>query len=186
MKRPQINYFEIDAGIRDLVHLLNEIPFIATESSCEGHCRNSTFVVVPSKQSTRRTAHGEKVFADKGCAFVDGGHIMFRCDKRYNSAEAFLSDLEELAKKYDFFGIRVCPSMQARYYLVRTDDVLAPPGKMAKPEANDISFDIYKTKVKQFWQVKIADGQNRLNEFKKAWRDVEEITKKYIPSQKSV
>ena len=169
--------------MRDLVRLLNEIPFIATESSCEGHLRNSTFVFVPSKSPTRRTAHGEKVFADKGYAFVDGGHIMFRCDKRYNHAKAFLSDLEGLAEKYDFFSIRVCPSKQARYYLLRTD-IPVKPETIANFVVADIPFDAYKTKTKQFHQVKIAEGQNRRDEFEKCWRDVREITKKYIPNQK--
>lgn len=181
MKKSQINYKEIDSGIRDLVGLLNEIPFVATESSCEGHLRPSVFVF--SKQPTsQRTAHGEKVFADSGYGFIDGGHIMLRCDRKNRHAKTFLNDLEELAKKYDFFSIYARQSRQARYYFLRTDTPATP--EITANLVADIPFDVRKTKAKQICQVKLAEGQKRLKEFEKAWNDVREIAKKYIPSRK--
>lgn len=182
MKKPPINYSQIDAGVRDLVRLLNEIPFVATESSCEGHLRYFGFVF--SKQPTSmRTAHGEKIFADYGYVFVTGGHVLFRCDKRYIQARVFLSDLEELAKKYDFLNIEACSYKRTKCYSVSTYTPVKPE-IIADLVDEDIPFDVRKTKAKQFWQVKLAEGQKRLEEFKKVRNDLEEIAGKYARSQK--
>jgi len=66
MNKPDINYAKIDPGIRGLVRILNQIPFVATLDSCEGHLKAK---IVDTRY--------DEIKPDKGHKFLYGGFSRF-------------------------------------------------------------------------------------------------------------
>src|SRR3989344_1478188 len=166
MEKPKINYQEIDAGIRDLVRLLNEVPFLATESSCEGHLK---YNIGPA-------------YAYPGHAFIDSGHIMFWLDNSYTSTELFLHDLTHLVKQYDFLDLR-------EHHCYKGKDCSIDGIKHLDLGHLDLTHvdtikdsDTLETMIKKRRQVPEHVGEKRIAEYAQVWHELAEIARRYAPN----
>ncbi|MDD4353643.1 MAG: hypothetical protein PHN56_04245 [Candidatus Nanoarchaeia archaeon] len=85
---------QIDNEIRELVAVLNCIPYVSTIESCSGHLEDKLNVYYKEKNI--------EVKSDKGMKFIKYGAMLFNTDSKYESCTKFLNEVEDLKKKYDF------------------------------------------------------------------------------------
>jgi hypothetical protein len=168
MKRIQIDYCNIDPGIKDLVSILNEIPFIQTQGSGEGHLSNDSDWpgVLPG------------VLPDKGYKFLHDGELIFRVDRRYRLAREFLREVERLPTYYSFvvFTEHHCGNSKC---IIEGSKVLRFDNTdLTHPELIDEKDD-YGQRIKKRFQVPTVVGEKRLAEYKQVWSDFHVIDKKY-------
>lgn len=167
MEKPQIDYEKVDAGVRDLVRKLNELPFVATISSCEGHLKEragwpNIRIVEP----------------DKSYIFIRAGTLVFKIDKQHKEAQKFLEDIANLREKYPFIKLeRLGRSNEIAYYLGYSD---LPSSFQIKdePSIDDITFVDFV--LKKEFQVDEIAGRKRIEDYKKVWADLQAIVDKYL------
>lgn len=164
MNKPNIDYREIDKGIRELVFTLNKIPYIATQSSCEGHLKDYSM---------------ESFFPDKGHKFLYGGDIIFKIDKKNPKSAEFLRDVQKLKDKHSFFdlkehhcGDKNCGMEGSQIISLTNEDLIS---SQIIDDKNNLE-----TIVKKMHQVKTSAGKQRLSHYQEIWDDFLEIAEKYL------
>ena len=92
MSSQKIYYDRIDSGIKDLVHTLEQIPYISPieDIMCEGHLGKTAC-------STYRPENGH--------IFIFSANVGFFVDESYSDALPFLEEVRSLRKKYHFLDI---------------------------------------------------------------------------------
>lgn len=163
-KKEKINYAEIDSDIRSLVRSLNEIPFVATLASCQGHLKDKGLC---------------DVVADEGHKFLYAGDIIFSVDESHTLSKGFLDEIGGLKANYDFVDLEWhycnqedCP-MEGTYFLNLgfSDLTLA---EQVSPTDN------IETQIKKKTQVETDIGLKRINAYRRVWNDIQRIAEKYI------
>ena len=159
------DYEEIDAGIRELVAALNEIPFVSTQASCEGHL-------------TDRPGYGG-ICPDKGHKFMYSGDMIFKVDLKQPDSKNFLSEVKQLERKYNFVELRqhycgdeTCCIRGSHVLNLDCCDLTHP-----RTIKDDDSLEVM---IKKRHQVEDSAGLQRMKDFQSAWKDFLEIAKKYI------
>jgi hypothetical protein len=155
----EVDYSKIDEGVRDLVHILNDIPFVETVASCEGHLRFDCGF--------------PGIYPDKGCGFLYDGSMLFNMDESHPESKNFIKDVKNLENKYcfvDFAG----PDGDVDCYSLFVD-----PSDLTQEKMINDNDSFRKTICKQY-QVPIAVGEKRVKEYKQVWSDFLEIAKKYV------
>jgi len=153
------NESEIDAGIRDLVNLINKIPFVKTNSSCEGHVEN------PYAREAPITPDMDEVLIRSGglSFYVDGQLDVSELPKitidhfNHPLAEEFLSRLEKLTKKYPFTELRLLNAYNS---------------KEPKPD--------YYFRIWNDGRAPYAVGMERKKQMGEVWTDVEKLCRDFI------
>ncbi|MBI1969726.1 hypothetical protein HYS48_03440 [Candidatus Woesearchaeota archaeon] len=162
MDKQSINYGEIDEGIRDLVQKLNDIPFVATQSSCEGHIRPSM----------------ADIFPDEGHALLDGGHIIFRVDRRYKGGRHFLEEMARLPETYPFVALHVHHCKEFPCEIEGSHSISLGCEDLTDSEA--FQGDTLEAHIKRRFQVPTQQGYQRLQEFRGVWANVLTIAERYV------
>ena len=163
MKRERINYAEIDIGVQDLVRGMNRIPFVATQSSCEGHLLySSRYGLVP----------------DEGCAFLTSGHVIFRLDRRYGAYRRFLEEVGSLTRKYSFVDLSEHNCGKQGCQTEGSITLNLYHHDLTQPEPI-VSTDNFETMFKKRWQVTIGAGSKRVEQFREVWSDLLGVVQRY-------
>ena len=91
-----IDYSDIDLGIRELIKNINNLPFLATVACCEGHLINTD-------------KNGVALPADLSRLW--GGWLSFLFDPRLSDTTIFLNRVDEMKTKFSFVGMEFhnCP-----------------------------------------------------------------------------
>jgi|SRR3989344_388754 len=164
MKKPLIDYVEVDPDIRDLVYAMNELPFVATQSSCQGHLADSST--------------GYDILPDEGHKFMKGGSLIFRVDHRYGKSRPFLANVKGLEEKYHFVSLHqhelTDPAVIRGVYVLDLDCSDLTQAYLIDAE-ND-PFDIL---YKKRCQVPTDMGRRRLEEFGRVWPDLATVVEGY-------
>jgi len=166
-KKLSVGGYHVDAGIRDLVSILNAIPFVETESSCEGHLRDVKGMGCLT------------VFPDKDHKFLDSGDLIFRVDRRYKLTKEFLIDLKNLRNKYPFVNLSEhhCDTYKCR--IEGFQSLYLDFADLTNQELCTKTDD-FELQTKQLFQVPTEVGEKRIAEFKQAWSDCLAIAIKYF------
>jgi len=155
----EIDYSKIDEGVRDLVHILNDIPFVETVASCEGHLRFDCGF--------------PGIHPDKGCGFLYDGNMLFNMDESHPESKDFIKDVKRLENKYCFVDF-ASPDDDIDYYTLFVDQ----SDLTQEDTIND--NDSFKTMIRKRHQVPIEVGEKRVKDYKQVWSDFIEIAKKYV------
>ncbi|MBR9704029.1 hypothetical protein GOV12_01350 [Candidatus Pacearchaeota archaeon] len=165
MDNLDINYQEIDEGIRDLVCTLNQIQYVTTQTSCEGHLRDDS----------GRT----EFFPDQGHKFLYRGDMIFKVDVQHPNAQQFLSDVQQLKRRYFFVelyehhcGDEDCSIEGYQVLNLGYCDLIRP-----KTINN---YDILEVIVKKKHQVKTSVGMHRIRDYQRVWTDFLAIAERYV------
>jgi hypothetical protein len=123
---------DIDSGIRNLVDLINKIPFVETDLSCEGHIEN------PYSRSSPITPDMNEVFIRSGglSFYIDGqldvSKVPIKIDHfNHPLAKEFLRRLKKLTKKYPFTELRLLNMYDAEelkpsyYFRIWNDEIVS-------------------------------------------------------------
>lgn len=123
---------EIDPGIIKLVNLINKIPFIETDLSCEGHVENPyarDFPITPDMDEVFMRSGGLLFYVD---GKLDVSKTTIKIDYfNHPLAKKFLRRLEKLTKKYPFTELRLLNSYDARelkpeyYFRIWNDEIIS-------------------------------------------------------------
>ena len=170
MKKEQIDYSQIDVGIRDLVSILNGIPFIQTQSSCEGHLRDDS--------------GWTGILPDGGHKFLYGGDMIFRVDRRYKLAREFLREVKNLHTNYSFVELNEHHCNNSGCNMGGSKILDLDYSDLTHPELINGKDDLEQM-VKKRYQVPTAVGEKRLAEYKQVWSDFLVIAKKYVKLTKT-
>lgn len=164
MTKSRINYGKIDYNVRTLVRRLNEIPFIATQSICEGHLRDDS---------------GWTGFLpDDGHKFLYGGDVIFSVDKNHERARRFLTDVKDLETRYGFVDLHV--------HHCRSDGCSIEGSRVLDLDYSDLTHsetilegDTLEVMIKKRHQVAIPVGEQRIREYGLVWSDLLNIANRY-------
>lgn len=199
MKKVEIDYSEIDEGMRDLIYNLNQLPFLATFYSCEGHLldrwpnqnakfgfKHSVELLVP-KSTPSPVKNKDKIpiiFPDSGYKFIESGYLLFNLEIEEPRARLFLHDLLGLECDHPFListrrlravYVGYDPKGNRELFLNAFD--LTPVKVDFIGSLEGLSLE---EKVKATHHVKPEEGEKRILEFKKVWRDLLSIAKGYL------
>ena len=161
--KEHIDYSHVDLWIKFIIDLLNRIPFLVTLSSCEWHLSDIHYP--------------NNMHADQGYKFLDGGHIMFKFDKRHPSFQDFLNDIKELQKRYSFISL----SDEHHWTISEiewTQELLLGFSDLTKQKPIE-DGDSFETIIKQKHQVEPIAGEQRISDYKRVWNDIYAIAEKY-------
>ncbi|MBT5021380.1 hypothetical protein HOK51_01645 [Candidatus Woesearchaeota archaeon] len=153
----------LDLGIEQLVHTLNKIPFITTQASCEGHLADKCF----------------GVYAEPNRKMLYGGDMIFKVNSDNPKANDFLDELKSLEQKYHFVdldehhcGNPDCSIEDSMCFVFDQHDLT---------QIHTLTDeDDLKTSMKKSFQVKPADGIQRIKEYASVWKEFLEIANKYL------
>src|SRR3989344_1676447 len=206
MQKVEIDYSEIDEGIRDLIYNLNQLSFLNTFYSCEGHLldrwpnpnskygsKHSVELVFPKMKfpttpitpaPINKMVEIPTVFPDQGHKFIANGSLVFHVQLEEPLARLFLHDLLGLESDYSFMvSYRRLQAVYVGYdpkgnrgIILNAFDLT--PGKVDNFLA--IQSLPLEEQVKISHQVKLEEGEKRILEFKRAWHDLLLIAKGYI------
>jgi len=88
MEKQDINYAEIEEGMRDLIGALSQVSFVDTLSSRFGRMEHYF--------GTAKTE------PDEGHLFLWPGYLTYKVDQEHEQAQSFLNDLSGLIGKYPY------------------------------------------------------------------------------------
>lgn len=167
MQKPYVDYEDIDEGIRDIIRILNAVPFLSTIGSCEGHLRDYV-------------CHKDEPWKpERGYLFLVPGDVGFWIDEGHPKSGDFLEDLERMLQKYPVASLKIhnCDeqdcSIKGSYFLKFTWLDLT-----SDKESSD--NDPLEATMRKNFQVKIEDGERRLAEYRQVWKELSEIAAKYV------
>lgn len=170
MKREQIDYSEIDSGIRDLVSILNEIPFVRTQSSCEGHLRDYS--------------GWTNIHPDQSHKFLNSGTMIFRVDRRYKLANELIREIRELESKYPFVELTKHHCDEPGCSIEGSQVLDLDYSDLTHPELINGKDDLEQM-VKKRHQVQTEVGERRVAEYKQVWSDFLVMAKRYVELTKT-
>lgn len=149
-----INYSEIDSGIRELVQKLNELPFVSTIGSCEGHLRNQAYDVLP----------------EAGHSFIFNGDLIFFADKTNPKTSTLKEKINQLIEKYPFVSIHE--------HHCDEEDCSIEGAQCIDLDYSDLTHiediadtDSLENMVLKRHQVPTETGQERIEAFHQFWSD---------------
>jgi len=160
-----IDYNLIEPGIRDLVRQMNEVPFVDTVSSCEGHVGDTIF---------------KGASPDPGFTFINGGHIAFDANPSHVGSEGFMREVGELAKSRSFSSFKDVEVGKERLHVVGFDT--SPAGGhvsdlVRKQLIEDL--DSNEVRLRKSLQVERSAAMQRKEEYQQFWAEMETIARKY-------
>ncbi|MBI4894585.1 MAG: hypothetical protein HY833_02530 [Candidatus Aenigmarchaeota archaeon] len=164
MEPGRMDYSLIEPGVRELVRQLNEISFVETVSSCEGHVGDTIF-----KGAT----------PDPGFTFINGGHMAFDILPSPRS-EKFLGEVSELARSRGFSSFKEVGFGGESVYMVNFDTthVGGHVSDLAGKEKIEDSDD-NEERVRKSFQVETKAAGVRKGEYQDFWRELGKIARKY-------
>jgi len=119
-----------------------------------------------------------------------GGSLGFSIDKKYSNAKRFLKDVRGLKREYSFVDLDVHQCGDKRCVIEGSYGLHLDQSDLTHPEAisdekviahGHILFeDPLVVLIKKAYQVRTADGQQRIAEYKRVWADFMEIAKAYV------
>ncbi len=161
----EMDYGMIEPGIRELVKQMNEVPFVETVSSCEGHL-------------------GDKIFKDAspdpGFTFISGGHIAFDLKPGHPDSDKFMREIGELAGSRSFSSLKDVEFGMETLHVVGFDT--SPTGGhvsnlVRKQMIEDM--DSNEVRLRKSLQVERVAAAERKEEYQKFWAEMSGIAKKY-------
>ena len=157
----EIDYSDIDDGIKDLVRTLNDIPFVETINSCEGHLRT----VFPYEQ----------IYPDKGDIFLTQGCMLFTIDEEHSKAQDLIDDLNSLADKYAFtkFNPNNPEEDEEKNFFFYMD------GHDLRTYEERPDRGVVENHMRSLYQVPKEAGEKRKQEYDAVWDEFLEIAKDY-------
>ena len=163
MEPSGIDYSLIEPGVRSLVRQMNEVPFVETVSSCEGHVGSDIF-----KGAT----------PDEGHTFITGGHMAFDVLPGSVRTEGFLGEVSELANKTGFSSFREVGFGKESVYMVNFDTThvgghvsdLVSQRKIEESDSDEV-------RLRKSFQVKIEAANERKERYIEFWGEMEKIAK---------
>lgn len=170
MKKEPINYSAIDPGIRDLVSILNEIPFVRTQESCEGHLRDNL--------------EFECVYPDQGHKFLSGGAVIMKVDRRYKLAGEFLKEIKHLESRYSFVELSEHHCNDPGCAIENSFTLDLDYTDLTHPELIDVKGS-FEQVVKKRYQVATKVGERRVAKYKQVWSEFFAIAQKYVELTKT-
>lgn len=161
----RINYREIDSGIRGLIENLNKLPFISTDSSCEGHLLKH--FVYP------------KLFPKQNHSFIKGGSLIYFIDEKHSQASIFTKMVEEIVDKYSFihFGVHDCGEKDCTIEGAQT--IRLDHTDLTNAELID-KDDSVETIMRKRFETPTRIGQQRIKHFQHFWRELNDLVKSFL------
>ncbi|MBI5872223.1 hypothetical protein HZB88_04020 [archaeon] len=159
---------DVCSGIRKLILLMNDIPFVETISSWEGG---------PKFYYRRyRERYGARIFLRErhGIWVFKNGYVTFQTDTRFPQHTQFLEKVGELSERYPFSALR-------QQKPIREDDY-APRGR---PYGFKFPLGIglkhsFRLHGKDIAYGDLDSARKRKGEFDDVWKNFEELCREFI------
>jgi len=170
MEPSGIDYSLIEPGVRSLVREMNNIPFIETVSSCEGHVGQDIF---------------KDARPDEGHTFITGGHVAFDVLPGSLKAEGFLGEVSDLSNRAGFSSFKEVGFGKESVFMVNFDTThvgghvsdLVSERKIEESDSDEV-------RLRKSFQVEAKAARERKEKYVEFWGEMEKIARKYSAGEK--